>query len=421
MSEFILVRHEAKKRGVHYDLRFEIPNSKLWASFSLNEMPPTQPNKRIYIPRTNDHSRETALYTGKIPEGEYGAGIIKKIDGGDCEIVKYRNSHIIVDFKGKILKGKYHFINVGTYDKKRNYKKKVYGFFKAKDIKQLNEKQENLNEGTILTAVGAISPILLELWIFTLRHMFTKKFIDNLDKEYDKKFSNKLSEITGEEVIIYKVYKNDVNAFTLAKKDDYTFYYYTGLKKMINLTDKEIIAILLHEFGHCKENHGPITNRKLFINSMLMAIVSGIIYNAPIAHFTENPLLMIYSLLANFLFFGGYAKGKTNRSLRWTESDADQYPVKYGYKKEFLSALIKMKKYVYKEVCKGISESECDKKMEEMFYWDIHPSLKDRIDTISKSLTKIFNLTLSFVKTGNILGGINFLKGIVKLQKNLKK
>lgn len=243
--------------------------------------------------------------------------------------------------------------------------------------------------------------------------MFTKKFIDNLDKEYDKKFSNKLSEITGEEVIIYKVYKNDVNAFTLAKKDDYTFYYYTGLKKMINLTDKEIIAILLHEFGHCKENHGPITNRKLFINSMLMAIVSGIIYNAPIAHFTENPLLTIYSLLANFLFFGGYTKGKTNRSLRWTESDADKYPIKYGYKKEFLSALRKIKKYIYQQLCKGLSESECDEKMKEWTKWTSSQPIKDRIDTASKNLISFFKIVFSLLKSGNI----DKLKKIIYLQK----
>jgi hypothetical protein len=113
-------------------LRFEIPNSKNWASFSMNEFPPLNPKKRLYIPRSNDHSREAALYIGKIPEGEYGAGILKKADEGKCDVLKYKNSHIVVNFKGKKLKGIYHLVNVGVFGKRRQYNKKVYAFFKGK-------------------------------------------------------------------------------------------------------------------------------------------------------------------------------------------------------------------------------------------------------------------------------------------------
>jgi len=421
MSKFILVCHEAEKRGKHYDLRFEIPNSKLWASFALNDMPPTEPNKRIYIPRTNDHSEESALYVGKISEGEYGAGIIKKIDGGECEIIKYRNSHIIVDFKGKILKGKYHFINVGVYDRKRNYKKKVYGFFKAKDVRQLNEKQKNLNESLIITGIGALTPMLFEVLIFMLRHFLTKKFLKNLNKEYDENFSKKLSEITNEKVSVYEIDRNVVNAFTMGKKDDYVFYYFTGLKNIINLTDDEIISILLHEYGHCKENHGPVSERKLFINSMLSSIFSGVL-TGTIAHATKSLALVFYPFMFVVFMISSFTKGFTNRSLRWTEINADKYPAKFGYKKEYLSALTKMKKYIYKEICgNDISENECEKKLEDIYYFDVHPPIKDRIKIISKSLTKILKVTLSLIKSGNVLSAINFLKSIVKLQKSLPK
>ena len=137
MAEFILVEHKALKRGLHWDLRFQIPNSENWASFAMNEMPPIEPGKRIYMPRTTDHSREQALYVGKIPEGEYGAGTLKKIDGGKCEILKYSNAHIVVNFKGKKLNGIYHFINTATFGRNRNYSKKLYVFFKGK-IKEEN-------------------------------------------------------------------------------------------------------------------------------------------------------------------------------------------------------------------------------------------------------------------------------------------
>jgi hypothetical protein len=101
MSEFILVEHNALKRGKHWDLRFEIPNSKNWASFSMNQFPPDEPGKRIYIPRSNDHSKSEALFVGEIPEGQYGAGVLKKVDGGKCKVIKYKNAHIVVEFKGK--------------------------------------------------------------------------------------------------------------------------------------------------------------------------------------------------------------------------------------------------------------------------------------------------------------------------------
>lgn len=132
MEKFVLHRHDAIKRGTHYDLRFPIPNSKNWASFSMNQMPPTEPGKRVYIPRSNDHKESEALFVGKIPEGEYGAGVIKEIDKGKCEIIKYTNAHIVVDFKGKKINGIYHFINVGVFSRRRQYNKKVYAFFKGK-------------------------------------------------------------------------------------------------------------------------------------------------------------------------------------------------------------------------------------------------------------------------------------------------
>jgi len=133
MSEFILVVHNAIKRGKHFDLRFEEPNSKNWASFSMNQQPPTKEGEKIYITRTTQHSREQALFTGKIPEGTYGAGILKKVDGGNCEVMKYTNSHIVVNFEGKKLRGVFHFVNMGVI--RHNYKSKVYSFFKAKDQK----------------------------------------------------------------------------------------------------------------------------------------------------------------------------------------------------------------------------------------------------------------------------------------------
>jgi len=118
---------------LHWDLRFKLPNSENWASFSMNKFPPSKPGERIYIPRSNDHSEKEALFTGVIQKGEYGAGKIIREDQGECEVIKYSKSHIVVNFKGKKLKGIYHFVNTAVFSKsKANYYRNVYAFFKGK-------------------------------------------------------------------------------------------------------------------------------------------------------------------------------------------------------------------------------------------------------------------------------------------------
>ena len=32
-SKFVIMEHHAKRAGLHYDLRFRMPNSDMWASF----------------------------------------------------------------------------------------------------------------------------------------------------------------------------------------------------------------------------------------------------------------------------------------------------------------------------------------------------------------------------------------------------
>ena len=140
-SKFIVHKHEAKKRGLHWDIRFKMPHSKNWASFASYKEPPIKSgerHQRHYITRTNDHSEKQALFTGTIPDGQYGAGKLSVWDEGRCSIVKYSSAHMVVEFKGSKMKGKYHFINTGVYNKDRRkgkaeYKQKIYAFFKAKN------------------------------------------------------------------------------------------------------------------------------------------------------------------------------------------------------------------------------------------------------------------------------------------------
>lgn len=110
-SKFILVKHQAKKAGLHYDLRFKIPDSKDWDSFALRKGIP-KGNEKVLAVRTTIHSEKEAKFVGKIESG-YGAGVLTKYDSGSCDILIYEpGNHIEIRFNGSKLKGIYHFINM---------------------------------------------------------------------------------------------------------------------------------------------------------------------------------------------------------------------------------------------------------------------------------------------------------------------
>ncbi len=128
-SRFIIVKHDAKKARLHYDLRFKMPKSKNWASFAVRKGVPTETGQKVLAVKTHDHSEKEALFLGIIKTG-YGAGKLTKFDSGSCVIHKYHSSHITIEFKGSKIKGIYHLINTGVFNK-REYKKQHYLLFKG--------------------------------------------------------------------------------------------------------------------------------------------------------------------------------------------------------------------------------------------------------------------------------------------------
>lgn len=129
-SRFIVVKHDAKKARLHYDLRFVMPNSKTWISFAVRKGVPEKTGEKVLAVRTHDHSEEEALFLGKLESG-YGAGTLTKYDDGQCIIYKFKSSHMVVDFKGRKIKGIYHLINTGLFDKKSKYKHQQFILFKG--------------------------------------------------------------------------------------------------------------------------------------------------------------------------------------------------------------------------------------------------------------------------------------------------
>ena len=134
-SKFIVVEHDAKKARLHWDLRFKMPKSKIWASFAIRKGIPLKPGLKVLAVRTHDHTEKEALFLGVIDDG-YGAGKLKKWDDGQCIIHKYSPSHIAIEFKGRKVKGLYHLINTGVMDRKK-YKRQQYMLFKGKIVTEM--------------------------------------------------------------------------------------------------------------------------------------------------------------------------------------------------------------------------------------------------------------------------------------------
>ena len=100
---YVIQEHHAKR--LHWDLRFEIDETlKSWA---LPKNPPQKIGEKRLAVSVTDHPIEYALFDGEIPEGNYGAGKVKIWDKGTFELESKNSKKLIVNIKGKKLKGRY--------------------------------------------------------------------------------------------------------------------------------------------------------------------------------------------------------------------------------------------------------------------------------------------------------------------------
>jgi DNA ligase D-like protein (predicted 3'-phosphoesterase) len=120
---FVVQKHKAKKRGLHYDFRLE-HNKKLrsWAITGNN--PPPKMAGRVTMIRVEDHPLEWAHFEGIIPEGEYGAGSVEIWDKGTYEFRNHpTEKKWSITLFGNILKGAYTILAI---------REKVYYLIKKK-------------------------------------------------------------------------------------------------------------------------------------------------------------------------------------------------------------------------------------------------------------------------------------------------
>ncbi len=100
---FVIQKHYSKH--FHYDLRLEMHGTlKSWAI--PKGLPEKRGVKRLAM-ETENHEMSFATFEGEIPEGTYGAGMIKIWDSGEYEMEENERDMIAFHLDGKKIRGDY--------------------------------------------------------------------------------------------------------------------------------------------------------------------------------------------------------------------------------------------------------------------------------------------------------------------------
>lgn len=104
-EEKIYVVHKHSASHLHYDLRLEM--NGVLNSWAIPKEPPLVAGVKRLAVQVEDHPIEYASFTGSIPEGEYGAGVVEIWDKGTYTLIDQEADKLIIDIHGQKLKGTY--------------------------------------------------------------------------------------------------------------------------------------------------------------------------------------------------------------------------------------------------------------------------------------------------------------------------
>lgn len=104
---FVIQKHRATH--LHYDFRIE--KDGVLKSWAIPKEPPQEAGIKRLAVQVEDHALGYENFEGRILEG-YGAGTVEIWDKGAYRPIKYETNEIIVDLKGKKMKGQYCLIKL---------------------------------------------------------------------------------------------------------------------------------------------------------------------------------------------------------------------------------------------------------------------------------------------------------------------
>jgi bifunctional non-homologous end joining protein LigD len=100
---FVVQEHHARR--LHWDFRLE--RDGVLVSWAVPKGVPDDPAVNHFAAHTEDHPMEYAGFSGRIPDGEYGAGTVTIWDRGTFEAVKWTGTEVKVVLHGRRLTGGY--------------------------------------------------------------------------------------------------------------------------------------------------------------------------------------------------------------------------------------------------------------------------------------------------------------------------
>ena len=102
-NTFVIQEHHARR--LHWDFRLE--RGGVLVSWAIPKGIPADQKKNHLAVRTEDHPLEYATFEGEIPQGQYGAGLVKIWDRGTYECEKWTDREVKVVLHGKRARGRY--------------------------------------------------------------------------------------------------------------------------------------------------------------------------------------------------------------------------------------------------------------------------------------------------------------------------
>lgn len=111
---FVIKQHHAT--ALHHDFRLEMVNEKgipVLVSWAVPKGLPRERGARHLAIRTPDHDMRDATFVGTIPEGEYGAGVVRIFDHGTYEMTERSDDRITFRLDGQRWKGVWHLVSTG--------------------------------------------------------------------------------------------------------------------------------------------------------------------------------------------------------------------------------------------------------------------------------------------------------------------
>ncbi|MBX3019894.1 MAG: DNA ligase D [Bdellovibrionaceae bacterium] len=172
---FVVQEHHASH--LHYDFRLEAFGTlKSWA---VPKGPSTAPGDKRLAVEVEDHPISYASFHGRIPEGEYGAGVVKIWDKGVWVPPPHlkemlAKGHLEFELKGKKLKGRWMLVRT-----KKGAAKPQWLLIKRSDVpaptRTARERKKTAGEKAAFPTVAETSPQLAQLtetvppgadWIF---------------------------------------------------------------------------------------------------------------------------------------------------------------------------------------------------------------------------------------------------------------